>query len=294
MNPALFDLEVLRSMVLVHDAGGLRQAAKRVGRTPSAVSIQMRKLEEQVAMPLFVKAGRRLTLNAAGQLLLGYARRLLAVEEEARHALGGAALQGGLRLGLLQDFAETILPDSLAAFIKAHPQVETEVIVDRSVNLMTMLREGDLDLALTFDPNRHPGSTLPATRVARAPMVWVARADYRPGPTLDLMFLQGPCVFRDAALKNLGEKQPWRQTLSTPSLSGIWAAVGAGLGLSVRTELGLPAGLTGARRLAGRPPLPMVEVTLTEADRLSPVALRLKAALLDTLRSRFAGSRVLA
>src|SRR3954453_15952736 len=111
MTPALFDLEVLRSMVLVHDAGGLRQAAKRVGRTPSAASLQMRKLEEQVAMPLFVKAGRRLTLNPAGELLLGYARRLLAVEEEARHALGGAALQGRLRLGLLQDFAETILPD---------------------------------------------------------------------------------------------------------------------------------------------------------------------------------------
>jgi DNA-binding transcriptional LysR family regulator len=282
----LLDLELLRTLVIARDLGNFAEAARVVGRTQSAVSLQMRKLEAQLGTQIFRKNGRKLDLNPAGERLLEYSRRLLALNEEALEATAAFDLRGSIRVGLLQDFAETVLPGILSTFANAHPLVETEIVVERSPQLIGRLARKELDLVLLFEP-RNASTEFIRTKIASLPMYWVFRPGYKVPNTLSLIFLQPPCVFRDAALKNLGSRQVWRQTLSTPSLSGIWAAVEAGLGMSVRTKLGLPQDLTTVRRLRGRANLPLVEVTLLEREQGRPIAARFRESLLIKLAAHF-------
>ena len=283
--PTLLDLELLRTLVVARDAGNFATAARLVGRTQSAVSLQMRKLEAQLGKEIFRRNGRKLDLNPAGELLLEYSRRLLALNDEAVEATIAFDVSGRVRMGLLQDFAETVLPGTLSTFASAHPFAETEIVVDRSVNLIDKLAAHELDFALLFERAKAPGP-FTRTRIASLPMYWVHHPKHSPGQTLSLIFLEAPCVFRDAALKNLGSRQAWRQTLSTPSLSGIWAAVEAGLGISVRTSLGVPNGLAKSRQLPGRHQLPLVEITLLERETMAPVVARFREALLERLNGQ--------
>jgi len=278
----LLDLELLRTLVVARDFGNFAEAARIVGRTQSAVSLQMRKLETQLGMPIFRKNGRKLDLNPAGELLLQYSRRLLALNEEALEATTAFDVRGSIRVGLLQDFAETVLPGVLATFANAHPLAESAILVERSPSLIEKLARGELDLVLLFEMGNISKQFI-RTKIATLPMYWVFSPKYKPERTLSLIFLEAPCVFREAALKNIGPRQSWRQTLSTPSLSGIWAAVEAGLGISVRTKLGIPGDLVTARRLQGKANLPHIDVTLLEREKTGPLVARFREALLTKL-----------
>src|SRR6266481_958312 len=139
MNLPLFDLDLLRTLTLAHDQGSFRDAAHSVGRTQSAISLQMRRLEGLAGVELFEKAGRNVQLTEGGLVLLEYARRLLALNDEAIQAVAGLRMRGKIRLGMLQDFAETILPSALASFSRAHPAIELEVLVERSTELLNAL-----------------------------------------------------------------------------------------------------------------------------------------------------------
>ena len=145
-----FDIAFLRSYVAGIDLGSFARAADKVGRSTSAVSAQLKKLEEQAGMPLFRKDGRGLALTPAGEVLLGYARRLLELNDEAAVALRGAELEGWIRLGLQEDFGEALLPDVLGRFARAHPKVRIEAHVARNTALMEGLAMGQLDLALLW------------------------------------------------------------------------------------------------------------------------------------------------
>src|SRR5260370_31111378 len=150
MNLPLFDLDLLRTLTLAHDQGSFRGAAHSVGRTQSAISLQMRRIEDLAGVELFEKAGRNVQLTEGGIVLLEYARRLLALNDEAVQAIVGLKMHGKIRLGMLQDFAETILPSALASFGRAHPAVELEVRVERSTELLNALQRQGLDLVLFF------------------------------------------------------------------------------------------------------------------------------------------------
>jgi DNA-binding transcriptional LysR family regulator len=140
--------------------------AERLGRSQSAVSTQLRKLEDQVGQPLVQKAGRCLALATAGESLLSYAKRLLELNDEAIERLHVADVEGWVRLGLPQDFAESWLPAVLHRFSRAHPRVRVEVQVDRSGPLIEKTLKGELDIALTWDV----GAKSPHTeRVAELP-----------------------------------------------------------------------------------------------------------------------------
>jgi DNA-binding transcriptional LysR family regulator len=242
----------------------------------------MRKLETQLGTRIFRKNGRKLDLNPAGELLLQYSRRLLALNEEAVEATTAFDVHGSIRVGLLQDFAETVLPGVLSTFANAHPLAETAIVVERSPNLIGKLTRGELDLVLFFDSGNVSLEFI-RTKIATVPMYWIFSPTYKTGKTLSLIFLEPPCVFREAALKNVGPHQAWRQTLSTPSLSGIWAAVEAGLGISVRTKLGIPGDLVAARRLPGKANLPHVDVILLQRENTGPLVARFREALLKKL-----------
>src|SRR5690349_19343050 len=261
------DIDFLRTLVSAEDLGGLNRAAEHVGRSQSAVSQQMRKLEEKLGERLFRKQGRGLELTEAGELLLKYARRILALNDEAVAALQSAGLEGVVRFGLPSDFAENWLPSALGQFKRAHPLIRVEAHVDRNSVLLEKLNKGQLDLAMFFSDPLPPKAEL----LARLPMVWIGGSQpaWQPGEPVPLVLFEAPCVFRRAGIEALDAAGiPWRIAFTSPSLSGLWAAVAAGLGVGVRTAYGLPKGLA---PVEGLPALPSVGLQIrTTAAALSP------------------------
>ena len=232
------DLELLRTLSLVQETGTLARASRRVGRTLSAVSLQLKRLESQCGRPLFRKAGRRLELNAEGERVLAAGRRMLALNDQLLESLRTDEADTRLRLGVPQDVAERWLPAALTRFSRVHPRVQLEVRVENNLALRQLLSDGGLDLAVTFERS---GGPLPSE--IQLPVRWLARAELRwdPSTPLPLVLFEPPCTFRRMALEALDRAGlAWRIAFSSPSLSGLWAAVSAGLGVTVRTELGTP------------------------------------------------------
>lgn len=292
--PVNLDMDVLRTFVTGIDLGSFAKAANRLGRSPSAISLQMRKLEDQVGQPLLRRNGRGLALTEPGEMLLGYARRLLDLNDAAVSAVAAPGLSGGVRLGLPQDFTETGLPTVLARFARLHPAVRVEAHVERDLVLRAEVEAGRLDLALVWDAT---GAATEGRLVTHLPLVWIGPragagfAAHPPLPTplprpLPLALFGPPCLFRHAAIGALDAAGiPWRVAFSSPGLAGLWAAVSAGLGVTLRTPHGLPPTL---RSLdpdeAGLPPLPGLVLRLVRgASGGDPAVDRLAELLCDTL-----------
>lgn len=283
-QPTNLDMDVLRSFVTGIDLGSFAKAGQRLGRSPSAISLQLRKLEDQVGRPLFRRNGRGLAPTEAGEMLLGYARRLLDLNDAALDAVAGPSLEGWVRLGVPQDVAETDLPAILARFARLHPAVRIEAHVERDADLRARLEAGTLDLALVWDA----APARPESCLAERPMGWIGpRAGWAraPGEPLPLVLFGPPCLFRRAATDALDAAGiPWRVAFSSPGLSGLWAAVAAGLGLTVRTAQGLPAGLQVLGPEDGLPNLPILNLGLRYAAATpDPTVARLGALLRETL-----------
>lgn len=279
--PRNLDMDVLRTFVLGMDGGSFARAAQRVGRSQAAVSLQLRKLEEQSGHTLFRRQGRGLALTPAGEVLLSYARRILSLNDDALAALDGAAVAGAVRLGLVQDFAERRLPDVLGRFARTHPAVRIEVSIDRGPALVRGLEAGSLDLALLWGE----AAALPHGRpLGRPPVAWLAAEGWEAPPDgpVPLLVIEQPCAFRAAAVAALDRAGiPWRVAVTSPSLSGLWAAALAGLGVTPRVPDGAPAGVVPA---AGLPPLPAMPLTLAAAGKDdAPAAARLRAILCDAV-----------
>jgi DNA-binding transcriptional LysR family regulator len=227
--------ELLRSFVAIVDSGSMLKATERVFVTQSALSLQMKRLEETVLTPLFHRDGRRLTLTPSGTALLGHAREILALNDRAVVALTGDALVGPVRVGLVQDFAETLLSGVLARFAQLNPEVQLQVRVAGSPELLDLLNGNRLDVVLCM------GAPEDAAAVRVAPMVWHGDPELAERSVLPLAILEPPCRFRDAALTALErDGRPFRVALETPSLSALRAAVEAGLAVTCRTALFRP------------------------------------------------------
>lgn len=141
-------MELLRTFVKAIDSGSFTRAADMVGRTPSAVSLQIKRLEETLGQRLFIREARQVRLTAEGEVLLGYARRLLKLNEEAVARFLTPTLTGRVRFGTPNDIGDRVLPSVLTLFARSHPAVEVEVNVGRSVDLVAKLDAGELDLTL--------------------------------------------------------------------------------------------------------------------------------------------------
>lgn len=277
MNDTL-DLAILRTLAAAAHLGGFGRAADRVGRTQSAVSLQLRRLEAQLGRKLFVKSGRGLVPTEAGEVLLAYAGRLLALNDEALEAVRGQGLNGRVRLGVPQDIADTILPDALARFARAHPEVLLEGRVERQETLTRLLREGAIDLALLFTEERPPE----AQDLGEMALTWVAGADWRfpPGQPVPLALLDAPCLFRKAALATLDAAGvPWRLVFTSPSLGGLWPSIRAGLAITVRVAAFCPPDIV-AVEAPTLPPLPKVALRLVYSEATPPAAVQALAASL--------------
>ncbi|KVP26215.1 LysR family transcriptional regulator [Burkholderia multivorans] len=308
-----FDIAALRSLVAGVDLGSFAKAADRVARSTSAVSAQIRKLEEQAGTPLFVKAGRGLALTDAGEAMLRYARRIVELNDEAAAAVRGVNLDGRVRVGLQEDFGEAILPDVLGRFARAHPKVRIDARVSRNADLFDRLEANQLDLALVWgDPASAERASRPgidSETIAHVPMRWIgaahaaqpefdggaAGAQDRAGPRaiaatpepLPLVMFDRPCRFFGAATDALDlAGVPWRVAFTTPSLAGLWAAAAAGLGLTVRSHYGLPASVRVLDAAAcGLPALPSVPlVLLRRTSSATPTVDRLARIVTQAVR----------
>jgi DNA-binding transcriptional LysR family regulator len=289
MRRTIFDLDVLRTFSTGMELGNFAKAAERLGRSTSAVSAQLKRLEEQAGTPIFRKAGRGLALTDAGETMLGYARRLLELNDEAAAAVHSVELEGWVRLGLQEDFGETLLPDVLGRFARAHPKVRIEARVVRNAELLERVTSGKLDLALAWSDGT---LTAHCERIGEVPMRWIGPAEGQPawqaasGEPMPLASLEAPCLLRSAATKALDEAGiSWRLAFVSPSLGGLWAATAAGLGLTIRTPIGLPAKV---RPLApgtiGLPDLPKLGLVLHRAEaEPQPAAARLAELVLQSV-----------
>ena len=286
------DMDVLRTFVAGFELGSFARAADRLGRSQSAISTQLRRLEEQAGQQLVKKSGRQLVLTAAGESLFGYAKRILDLNDEAVDRVRGVEVEGWVRLGLPQDFAESWLPSVLGRFSKAHPKVRIEVRVERNAELAERALRGDLDLALAW--SCHPDldrARLHYATVATLPIEWIGRPDWAglgslDGEALPLIAFEQPCIFRAAGIAALDAAGiPWRVVFSSPSLAGLWAAAEAGLGVTIRTRVGMPKALVALESVAaGLPGLPSVPLELHRAEEEpGPAVARLRDILIETI-----------
>ena len=291
MTP-VFDIEALRAVVAGIDLRSFARAATQLGRSQSAISMQLKKLERQAGTPLFVRRGRGLVPTEAGEALAAYARRIVALNDEAALALGAAATSATVRLGLPQDFFDDVMPATLAAYARDYPDVHVEVRAGPNHALAEDVRAGRLDGAVAFFPAPGPGSgTGSAARpgpeagsgagtrgelLCELPVHWLAHRDF-PGMPMDgrvpLVLFDHPCLFRQSALAALEwANRRWRAAVTTPSLPGIWGALRSHLGVAVRTEHGKPADIVRAPKSLGLPALPAIELRMLRTPNAPPAA----------------------
>lgn len=259
---ANFDMDALRAMVVGVELGSFARAATQLGRSQSAISMQLKKLEEQARRPLFRRDGRGLAPTEAGEALLSYARQIIALNDEAAAAVGNSAGAATVRLGLPQDFFEDVMPEVLGLFSQQRPNSHVEVRAGRNYALEEEVQAGRLDVALAFFK---AGASTSGVHVATLPLAWLAAQESAPlaSAELPLVLFDHPCLFRQTALQTLDRQRlRWRMALTTPSLPGLWAALGAGHGVSVRTRHRLPGNVRDVADAYGLPELPPIEVRL--------------------------------
>lgn len=268
--PFFVDTLQLKSFVAIVETGTFVQAAATVNRTQSALSLQIKKLEEQLGCALFDRTSRKVALTPQGEIFLGYAKRIIQLQWEAFSRLREPDLEGEIRFGTPEDFATHYLPDVLASFRQHHPRIQLNVACDLTLNLIDGFHRGEYDVILAKrDPQRVKGGT----KVWREPLVWAAADDYRPDEPLSLVISPQPCIYRARALAALDRaKRSWHISYTSPSLAGTLAAVKAGLGITVLPAHMIPAGIHPIRKETKLPHLADAEVALMKKDELSKVA----------------------
>jgi DNA-binding transcriptional LysR family regulator len=275
MEADMLDLELLRSFVSVVEAGGFTRAGERVHRTQSTVSQQIKRLEEDVGQVLLHRDGKDVRPTEAGERLLSYARRLLSLAEEARDVLREPDSEGAIRLGIPEDFAAYRLTKLLGAFSRSHPGLRLDVRADQSKNLARDLERGELDMALY---KREAGGKS-AIAIWPEEVHWVTSKSHPVDVSVSSVPLIGfplGCLYRAGAIHALESAgRAWHMSYSSSSLAGIQAAVAAGMGLSILSEMSIQSDHRVLTAKDGFAPINRTEVALMAAPNASSATLRL-------------------
>jgi DNA-binding transcriptional LysR family regulator len=286
MRPT-FDMNALRTMVVGTDLASFARAASQLGRSQSAVSMQLKKLEEQAGQPLFRRNGRGLVPTEAGEALLTYARRIISLNDEAAASLGAPIATASVRMGMPQDLFDDVMPAIMTRFSRLRTGVHLEVRAGRNYGLEEEVHAGRLDVAVAFFP---VGSDTHGTLLASLPMAWLGKkGSAKPSgdEPVPLVVFDHPCLFRQAALQALeGKGRRWRLSVTTPSLPGVWAALHSRYGISVRPAHPVPRGLRDVGAELGLPKLPAIELRMIAGTELSPAAADLRDIAADVVRKR--------
>lgn len=261
---ATLDLDQLRTFVAIAETGSFTRAADRVAKTQSAVSMQMRRLEERVGKAIFARDGRQSKLSEDGERLLAYAHRMLRLNDETLSAFDDDELIGRVRLGTPDDYADRFLPEILARFARSNPRAEVTVVCEPTPTLTAAIEAGDLDVAIIT----HVREKGPAEVVRREPLLWVAslRHAVHELETLPLALGRPSCQWRRVAieaLESVGRRH--RLLYVSWNTTAVGAAVLAGLAVSVLPESALRPGMRVLGEAEGLPVLPKVDIGLLRA-----------------------------
>lgn len=282
--PFNINLSQLKSFVLIVEVGTFSKAAEIVGRTQSALSLQIKNLEEELGCRLVDRVGRSVSLTKDGEVLLSYAKRMIKLESELFLHLKDSDLKGEIRIGTPEDFATHYLPDVLATFRNNYQNVQLSVYCDLTLNLLEGFRKGFYDLILV---KRDPELVKEGTKVWRESLLWVSSKNYEPEPTLSLVLSPEPCIYRSRALAALDKiKRSWRIIYTSPSLAGTLAAVRAGLGVAVLPEKMLPSGICPISKNMQMPKLAEAEIAMIKKPHLSKAAQTLADYIIESMERK--------
>ena len=251
MTAANLEIDLLRTFAAVADTGSFTAAAELVARTQSAVSLQVKRLEEAVGQRVFERTSRSLALTAAGETLLGYARRILELNDESVRRIAEPPVEGVIRLGITEYFVPGELPRILARFAALYPRVGLEVRMGLSSELRRAMSAKELDAVIVrLAPSER------AKAIWSEPQVWAVREELEParGEPVSLALLPSPCVLREHALASLKRlHRPYRVAFTGSSMASVQAAVAAGIGVSILPRSSLLPGMRILPRSAGYP-----------------------------------------
>lgn len=225
-------IDQLRSLVTIAETNSFTLAAQKLFRTQPALSLQIKRLEEHVGVPLLQRKGRTIEVTEAGQVLVDYARRILDLNEEAIAKLSLTETEGRVRIGVLEEVAVGPLVDLLTKFGRLCTKVELELVVDTSWKLAGMIQNNELCLAVA----NLQYSNAYSTPLWKENYVWVHHEEYdflKEESVPIIMDNTGyPCIIREKGIELLrGLKKPWHNTFSSYSLIALKAAIQAGLGI---------------------------------------------------------------
>lgn len=290
---ANLDPDLLRAFVYIAEEGSFTRAGQRSGRTQSAVSMQLQRLETQLGQVLVSRGrGGAVHLTAHGQFLLERARELLALNDQIWTSFRSPTVSGTVRLGTPDDYALRYVPHILRRFAQSHPSVEVDVICLPSYDLVDRLRAGQLDLTLCSEGLEPPG--WPAVALWRAPLSWITSVRYAPHrqDPLPLALAGEHCHWRRAAVRALeASGRHYRVAYRSATQIGTHSPVLAGLAVTVSTTSWLPEGLRPLRPEEGLPPLPEFGILLLKgAEARQPVTDALARYIADTFQTGDAGA----
>jgi DNA-binding transcriptional LysR family regulator len=263
------DLDQLHTFVTIADMGSFTRAADEVHRTQSAVSMQMRRLEDRIGKQLFEKDGRTNRLTEDGEKLLAYARRMVRLSRETLAAFDDESLEGHVRIGTPDDYADRFLPEIMARFARSNPRVELSVVCEPTVNLVEHVRRGNLDIAIIS----HDGEKGSAEVVRREPLLLVASANHsvHTEEILPIAVGRPSCLWRRAACDMLDQmNREYRILFTSWSATVIIASVLSGLAVSVLPECALRPGMRILGESDGFGALPDVKIGILRGHSAQP------------------------
>ncbi len=277
----LLDLDQLRTFLLIAETGSFTKTADSVFRTQSAISMQIRRLEERIGKPLFAREGRHLLLTPHGEKLLNYARRLIELNNETVASFRTDKIQANIRIGLPDVYLEHMVQDALQPIFRDYPAIETILHCEQTDALIDHIRRGALDLALiTHNTGQKRSEVLNTSR-----FVWATSAENSPHeePVIPLAMNKTNCGWRKVLTDNLNTMQrEYRIVLSTSSARSILMAVRSGSAISILPDNMMGSGMRVLNEEDGFPKLPSCALSLIRAQGIHAPAIDLIAAAIKS------------
>lgn len=265
--PFNVDTTLLKSFIAAAEAKSFSDAAKLVGRSQSAFSLQIQRLEDALKCQLFDRRTKQIRLNQKGKQFLVFAKKSLELQREIYETLNDHPSASTIRLGVPEDFCTHYMPKIIAKFHQQHPQIHVEVKCDFTLNLLENYKQKQLDMILV---KRDPETVKGGTRVWQEPLIWVGKKQAKPQSMLNLILSPEPCIYRARALAALDRaKKSYQIVYTSPSLTGTIAAIEENLGISVLPEAMMPKTLIKVDDLYRLPHLAKAEIALIKQSDLS-------------------------
>ncbi|MCG8490673.1 MAG: LysR substrate-binding domain-containing protein [Sneathiellales bacterium] len=257
------DTDLLRTFVAIHDHGGFIKAGNGLGRSQSAISMQMKRLEEICETSLFVRVGRKMQFTPQGEKLLSHARKLILMHDQALDSLKQSDVEGIARLGVMGDYATNVLPSIISAFLDEHPNIEVEITTGFTTELIEKLGS-DFDLVLATQQIGTTGGEV--LKLETTHWAYATNRELPPLKEVPLALLPPGNMFREWALKTLDDAgMGWRIIFTSTSIAAVEAAAEAGIALTVVKQGSKREGLRLLDDLEELPPLPGTEIALHTA-----------------------------